>query len=111
MGSIPGHAAAGAYNYVISYFALISAFERGKQPERARAVFQAMQQRGVVPDVIATTPLFRSHFGSSHFGSRPRRTQTIRSVTLVRLLAVIVQALELTHRLGGTDGDIQMLTT
>ena len=34
---------------VITYSAMISACEKGKQAERALEVFQAMQRQGVVP--------------------------------------------------------------
>jgi pentatricopeptide repeat protein len=37
---------------VITYSALISACEKGRQPERALELFEAMQRQGVVPDVI-----------------------------------------------------------
>ena len=37
---------------VITYNALVSACEKGKQPERAFKVFHAMQRQGVVLDVI-----------------------------------------------------------
>ena len=36
----------------ITYTALMSAFEKGKEPERALQVFKAMQQQGVVSDAI-----------------------------------------------------------
>ena len=36
----------------ITYSALISACEKGKQPERALEVFEKMVPRGVVPDRI-----------------------------------------------------------
>ena len=42
---------------VITYNALISTCEKGKQPQRALEVFQAMQQQGVVPDVITYSAL------------------------------------------------------
>ena len=34
------------------FSALISACEKGKQPERALEMFQAMQRQGMVPDII-----------------------------------------------------------
>ena len=37
---------------VITYSALVSACEKGKQPERAWEVFHAMQQQGLTPSVI-----------------------------------------------------------
>ena len=37
---------------VIIYSALISACEKGKQPERVLELFEAMQQQGVVPNII-----------------------------------------------------------
>merc|ERR1712232_836678 len=37
---------------VISYSALLSACEKGKQPERAWDIFQDMQQQSLLPDVI-----------------------------------------------------------
>merc|ERR1712139_266307 len=37
---------------VITYNALISALEKGKQPEKALEIFKKMQLHGVVPDVI-----------------------------------------------------------
>ena len=36
----------------ITYSALISACEKGKQPEQALLVFASMEQQGVVPDEI-----------------------------------------------------------
>ena len=42
---------------VITYSALISACEKGKQPERALELFAAMKQQGVVPNVIAYSAL------------------------------------------------------
>jgi pentatricopeptide repeat domain-containing protein 1 len=42
---------------VITYNALISACEKGKQPERALEVFEAMQRQGVVPGVITYSAL------------------------------------------------------
>ena len=37
---------------VITYSALISACEKGKQPERAVELFDAMKRQSVVPNVI-----------------------------------------------------------
>ena len=37
---------------VIAYSTLISACEKGKQPERALKVFKRMMQQGAVPDAI-----------------------------------------------------------
>ena len=37
---------------VITYSVVISACEKGKQPEWALEVFQAMQRQGMVPNVI-----------------------------------------------------------
>ena len=37
----------------ITYNALISACEKGKQPEQALEHFEAMKRQGIVPDVIA----------------------------------------------------------
>ena len=37
---------------VVTYNALISACQKGKQPERALEVFEAMQRQGVVSNVI-----------------------------------------------------------
>ena len=42
---------------IITYSALISACEKGKQPERALELFEAMKQQGVVPDVITYNAL------------------------------------------------------
>ena len=42
---------------VITYSALISAFEKGKVPERALKVFEAMEQQDVVPLVITYNAL------------------------------------------------------
>lgn len=41
----------------ITYNALISTLEKGKQPERALPVFEAMQQQGVLPDAITYNAL------------------------------------------------------
>ena len=40
-----------------TYNALISACEKGKQPERALNVFQAMAEQGVLPNVITYNAL------------------------------------------------------
>ena len=42
---------------VITYNALISACEKGKQDERAMRIFEAMQQQGVMPEVITYNAL------------------------------------------------------
>ena len=42
---------------VITYNALISACEKGKQPDRALEIFDQMQQQGLVPDVITYSAL------------------------------------------------------
>ena len=42
---------------VITYNALISAFEKCKQAERALELFKAMQRQGVVPNAIAYSVL------------------------------------------------------
>ena len=41
----------------ITYSALISACEKGPQPERALDVFEVMQRQDVVPDVIIYSAL------------------------------------------------------
>ena len=41
----------------ITYSALISAFEKGKQPERALKVFETLMQQGVVPNEITYSTL------------------------------------------------------
>ena len=45
--------------------ALISACEKGKQPERALKVFDAMVQQGVVPTAITYSPLAELGFKRS----------------------------------------------
>ena len=48
----------GAMPDVITYNAMISASEKGKRPERALKVFEAMQQQqGVMPNVITCSAL------------------------------------------------------
>ena len=42
---------------VTTYSALISACEKGKQPERALELFEAMQRQGVVPNVMPESTL------------------------------------------------------
>ena len=42
---------------VITYSALISACEKRGQPQRAIALFLAMQRQGLVPDVITCSAL------------------------------------------------------
>ena len=44
----------------ITYSALISACEKGKQLERALKVFEAMIQQGTVPDAITCNALISS---------------------------------------------------
>ena len=41
----------------ITYNALISACEKGKQPEQSPSVFAAMEQQAVVPNLIAHNAL------------------------------------------------------
>ena len=48
---------------VITYNALISACEKGKQPERALELFEALQQQGVLPNVITYGALAPEHEG------------------------------------------------
>ena len=45
---------------VITYNALISACEKGKQPERALGVLEAMQQQGLEPNAITYNALISS---------------------------------------------------
>ena len=45
---------------VITFSALISACEKGKQPGRALELFEAMQRQGVVPDVITYNALINA---------------------------------------------------
>ena len=49
---------------VITYNALISACEKGKQPERALELFEAMQRQGLVPNVITYNALISACEGS-----------------------------------------------
>ena len=42
---------------IITYNALISVCEKGKQPERALEMFQALQRQGMVPDIITYSAL------------------------------------------------------
>ena len=42
---------------IITYSALISACEKGKQPERALEIFDKMQQQGIVPNIITYNAL------------------------------------------------------
>ena len=42
---------------VITYSTLISACEKGKQPQRAQEVFEAMQAQGEVPNIITYSAL------------------------------------------------------
>ncbi len=41
----------------ITYSALINACQKGKQPERALELFEAMKQQGIVPDEITYSAL------------------------------------------------------
>ena len=54
---------------VIIYSALISACEKGKQPERALELFEAMKRQGVVPDVITYNALI----SACEKGKQPER--------------------------------------
>ena len=45
---------------VITYSALISACEKGKKPEQALELSEAMKRQGVVADVITYNPLIRA---------------------------------------------------
>ena len=45
----------------VTYSALISACEKGKQPERALELFEAMQRQGLVPDVITYNALISAN--------------------------------------------------
>ena len=50
----------GTFRFLLSqvtYNALISACEKGKQPERALELFEAMQRQVVVPDVMPESTL------------------------------------------------------
>ena len=47
----------GVVPIAITYSALISACEKGTQPERALKVFAAMVQQRVVPDIITYNAL------------------------------------------------------
>jgi len=49
---------------VITYNALISACGKGKQPERALELFEAMQRQGLVPNVITSNALMCASEGS-----------------------------------------------
>ena len=44
----------------MTFTALISACEKGKQPEQALEMLQAMRQQGVGPDVMTYTALLSS---------------------------------------------------
>ena len=44
----------------ITYSALISTYEKAKQPEQALKLFQAMVQRDVVPNAITYSALISS---------------------------------------------------
>ena len=54
---------------VITYNALISACEKGKQPRRTIEILQAMQGQGLVPNVITYSALI-SACGK---GKKPKR--------------------------------------
>ena len=54
---------------VITYNAVISACEKGKQAERALEVFQTMQWQGVVPNVIT----YSAVVSASEKGKQPER--------------------------------------
>ena len=66
---------------VITYHALISASEKGLQPERALEVFYAMQQQGVMPDVITynalSVPLKRASSQSEPWSSSRQCSSTV----------------------------------
>ena len=51
----------------IAYRSLISACEKGKQPETVIKVFAAMMQQGVVPDAIA----YRTLISACEKGKQP----------------------------------------
>ena len=54
---------------VITYNSLISTCEKGKQPERALELLEAMQRQGVLPDVITYSGLI----STSEKGKQPER--------------------------------------
>ena len=54
---------------VISYNAVISACEKGKQPERAMRIFEATQQQGVVPNIVTYSALI----SACEKGEQPER--------------------------------------
>ena len=54
---------------VITYNALISACEKGKQPERVMELFEAMNHKGVVPDVIT----YSAVISACEKGKQPER--------------------------------------
>ena len=47
----------GVVRNIIAFSALINAWGKGHQPERALELFEAMKQQGLVPDVITYTAL------------------------------------------------------
>ena len=47
----------GMLSDVITYNALISACEKGNQPQQALQLFEAMRQQGMLPDVITHSVL------------------------------------------------------
>ena len=54
---------------VITYSGVISACEKGKQPERALKLFEAMQRQGVVPNVIT----YNAVISACEKGKQPER--------------------------------------
>jgi pentatricopeptide repeat protein len=77
---------------VITYSALISACEKGKQPERALELFEAMQRQGVVPDVITYSALVSACEGSqqweltSHLLSSMQQREVIPNETALSMI-------------------------
>ena len=51
---------------VITYNAMISACEKGKQPERALELFDAMKQQSMVPDVMTYNALIMQWLRKGH---------------------------------------------
>ena len=54
---------------VITYSALISACEKGNEPDRALKLFEAMKQQGIVPDVI----IYNALISACEKGQQPER--------------------------------------
>ena len=52
---------------VITYTALISACEKGQQPEQATRLYEAMQWQGLVPNVITYTALISACEGGQQW--------------------------------------------